>query len=119
MILDLILPGLSGEEALKKTGAVPVIAVSAKAVVAGSLEEERRRFAVLYRLGADERMQKWQTGAFFLMPFAFPLLMTVPIGVFFGKVYELWNLTGLSGHLYFVFCHCLPRCVQPCAQLRW
>ena len=89
MILDLILPGLSGEEALKKTGAVPVIAVSAKAVVAGSLEEERRRFAVLYRLGADERMQKWQTGAFFLMPFAFPLLMTVPIGVMFGKVYEL------------------------------
>ena len=66
-----------------------------------TLEEERRRFAVLYRLGVDERMQKSallrQTGAFFLMPFAFPLLMTVPIGVIFGKVYEIWNLTGLSG----------------------
>ena len=66
-----------------------------------TLEEERRRFAILYRLGADERMQKSallrQTGAFFLMPFAFPLLLTVPVGVIFGKVYEIWNLTGLSG----------------------
>lgn len=66
-----------------------------------TLEEVRRRFSVLYRLGADERMQKYalfrQTGAFFLMPFAFPLLMTVPIGVIFGKVYEIWNLTGLNG----------------------
>lgn len=66
-----------------------------------TLEEERRRFAILYRLGADEKMQKSallrQTGAFFLMPVAFPLLMTVPMGVFFGKVYEIWNLTGLNG----------------------
>ena len=66
-----------------------------------TLEEERRRFAILYRLGADERMQKSallrQTGAFFLMPFAFPLLMTIPVGVVFGKVYEIWNLTGLGG----------------------
>ena len=66
-----------------------------------ALEEERRRFAILYRLGTDEKMQKSallrQVGAFFLMPFAFPLLMTVPVGVIFGKVYELWNLTGLSG----------------------
>lgn len=66
-----------------------------------ALEEERRRFAILYRLGADEKMQRAallrQTGAFFLMPFAFPLLITVPVGVIFGKVYELWNLTGLRG----------------------
>lgn len=38
-----------------------------------------------------------QTGAFFLMPFAFPLLITVPLGVIFGKVYEVWNLPSLSG----------------------
>ena len=31
------------------------------------------------------------------MPFAFPLLMTIPVGVIFGKVYEIWNLSGLSG----------------------
>ena len=23
--------------------------------------------------------------------------MTVPVGVIFGKVYQIWNLTGLSG----------------------
>ena len=66
-----------------------------------TLEDERKRFAVLYRLGADEKMQKSallrQTGAFFLMPFAFPLLMTVPMGVIFGKVYEIWDFQGLSG----------------------
>lgn len=66
-----------------------------------TLESERRRFAILYRLGVDTRMQKSavrkQIGAFFLMPFAFPLLMTIPVGGIFGKVYEIWNLSGLSG----------------------
>ena len=38
-----------------------------------------------------------QLGAFFLMPFAFPLLMTVPLGALFARVYEIWNLPGLSG----------------------
>ncbi|MCI5510854.1 MAG: ABC transporter permease [Eubacterium sp.] len=66
-----------------------------------TLESERRRFAILYWLGVDTRMQKSalrkQIGAFFLMPFAFPLLMTIPVGVIFGKVYKIWNLSGLSG----------------------
>ena len=31
------------------------------------------------------------------MPFVLPLIMTVPLGVLFGKVYELWNFSGLSG----------------------
>ena len=66
-----------------------------------TLDSERRRFAILYRLGVDTGMQKSilrkQIGAFFLMPFAFPLLVTIPLGVVFGKVYEIWNLAGLSG----------------------
>ncbi|MDY4835039.1 MAG: ABC transporter permease [Frisingicoccus sp.] len=69
--------------------------------VLSTLEDERRRFAVLYRLGADAKMQKTalfqQIGAFFFMPFMLPLLMTVPIGTIFGEVYEIWNLPGLSG----------------------
>ena len=69
--------------------------------ILSTLPDERRRFAVLYRLGAEETMQKkallQQTGAFFLMPFALPLLLTVPFGLIFGKVYEIWNFTGLSG----------------------
>ena len=65
-----------------------------------ALEDERRRFAVLYRLGTDVKMKKAalfkQTGAFFLLPFAFPLLMTVPLGMIFGKIYEIWDFAGLS-----------------------
>lgn len=70
--------------------------------ILSTLEDERRRFAVLFRLGADERMQKTalfrQTIAFFLMPFILPFLITVPLGVIFGKVYEIWNLPGLKGY---------------------
>ncbi|MGM9661607.1 MAG: ABC transporter permease [Oscillospiraceae bacterium] len=66
-----------------------------------TLDDERRRFAVLYRLGADVKLQKAalrkQIGAFFLTPFALPLLMTVPIGLVFGQIYELWGFAGLSG----------------------
>ncbi|MDD6036676.1 MAG: ABC transporter permease [Lachnospiraceae bacterium] len=66
-----------------------------------TLNDERRRFEVLYRLGADVKMQKSallrQIGAFFLMPFALPLIMTYPLGLLFGEVYEFWNFTGLSG----------------------
>ena len=69
--------------------------------ILSTLEDERRRFAILYRLGADTKMQKSallrQTGVFFLMPFAFPILITVPIGIVFSEVYEIWNLPGLSG----------------------
>lgn len=65
-----------------------------------ALEDERRQFAILYRLGTDVKMQKAalfrQTGAFFLMPFAFPFLMTVPLGMIFAKVYEIWEFAGLS-----------------------
>ena len=56
---------------------------------------------MLYRLGADVNMQKAalrkQIGAFFLMPFALPLLLTVPFGMIFGKVYEIWGFADLSG----------------------
>ncbi|MGN1013962.1 MAG: FtsX-like permease family protein [Butyricicoccus sp.] len=66
-----------------------------------TLDEERRRFAILYRLGADRKMQKAalrkQIGAFFLMPAVLPLLMTVPVGLIFGKIYEIWGFAGLSG----------------------
>lgn len=69
--------------------------------ILSTLDEERRRFVMLYCLGADVRTQKTalfrQIGAFFLMPFAFPLLMTVPLGLIFGEIYEIWGFTGLSG----------------------
>ncbi|MGN0980113.1 MAG: ABC transporter permease [Candidatus Avoscillospira sp.] len=65
-----------------------------------TLEEDRRRFAVLYRLGADETMQRSallkQTCAFFLAPFALPFLLTVPMGRIFQEVYEIWGFAGLQ-----------------------
>ena len=66
-----------------------------------TLDGERRRFAILYRLGADARTQRSalrrQIGAFFLLPFAFPLLMTVPMGLIFARIYEIWDFAGLHG----------------------
>lgn len=66
-----------------------------------SMDDERRRFAVLYRLGADERTQKAalrrQISVFFLMPAVLPLVMTVPLGMVFGEVYQIWDFAGLSG----------------------
>ena len=66
-----------------------------------SLEDERKRFAILYRLGTDVKMQKSallrQTGAFFLMPTILPLLMTVPLGLVFREVYKIWGFSGLNG----------------------
>lgn len=66
-----------------------------------TLNEESRRYAVLYRLGADVKMQKSalfrQIGAFFLMPFGLPLVLTVPVGVIFGEIYEIWGFVDLSG----------------------
>lgn len=84
---------------------VTVIVCMALAILSiktlSTLDEERRRFAILYRLGADAKMQKAalrkQIGAFFLMPAILPLLMTVPVGLIFGKIYEIWGFAGLSG----------------------
>ena len=65
------------------------------------LDEEKDRFAILYRLGADITMQKQtvrrQVLAFFLSPFFLPVFATVPFGMFCGKVYEIWDFNGLSG----------------------
>lgn len=65
-----------------------------------TMEEESRRFAVLFRLGADSKMQKKtlfrQIGVFFLAPFALPLLATVPLGLVFGEAYKMWGFVDLG-----------------------
>ena len=38
-----------------------------------------------------------QTGAFFLTSFVLPLLMTAPLGMIFGEIYEIWDFAGLIG----------------------
>lgn len=66
-----------------------------------TLDDQRKRYAILYRLGADASMQKAalfkEIGAFFLLPYTLPLLMTVPLGMLFGEIYQIWNFSGLTG----------------------
>lgn len=68
--------------------------------VLSTMEEERRRFAILFRLGGDVKLQKKtlfrQISVFFLVPFALPLLATVPIGLVFGEVYKMWGFIDLG-----------------------
>lgn len=65
-----------------------------------TLEDERRRSAVLFCLGADSGMRRAalrrQTGIFFGLPFGFSVLLTVPLGLIFGKVYAFWGFSQLS-----------------------
>lgn len=69
--------------------------------VLSTMEEERARFRILYRLGVDGGMQRRilrrQIGTFFLLPFAFSLAMTPPMGLVFGRVYRAWGFAGLDG----------------------
>lgn len=73
--------------------------------ILSTLNDERRRFSVLYRLGADARTQRTallrQTGAFFLAPFILPMAMTLPFGFAFSKVYEVWGFAGLKAEAAF------------------
>lgn len=68
--------------------------------VLSTLEEERARFRILYRLGVDEGMQRRilrrQIGTFFLMPFVFSVAMTPFMGFVFGRVYQIWGFAGLD-----------------------
>ena len=56
--------------------------------------------AVSYALYADIRMRKSalfrQIGMFFLMPAALPMLLTLPVGIVFGKVYKIWGFLNLN-----------------------
>ena len=67
-----------------------------------TMDEERRRFAILFRLGVDSKMQKKtlfrQILVFFMAPFALPLLATVPLGCVFGEVYKIWGFTDLGAN---------------------
>lgn len=60
------------------------------------IEDDRKRYGILFRLGAGRREQGralfWQTFSFFLMPFIFSVLVSIPVAVM-GK-----NMMKLSGY---------------------
>lgn len=66
-----------------------------------TMSDEQRRFAILYRLGADETMQRRtlfrQTFAFFFLPFFIPFVMSIPTGFVCAKNYQVWGYTDLIG----------------------
>lgn len=75
------------------------IAVLALKVLAG-LNEDRRRYAILFRLGCGRREQSRalfrQLATFFFLPFAVPIATTVPIAAIIGRMMENSGYTTLS-----------------------
>lgn len=58
-----------------------------------SLSEDKQRYQILYRLGADTREQSralfHQTFSFFILPFAVPILMSIPTAVICRHIMEM------------------------------
>ncbi len=69
------------------------------------LDEDQRRYAVLYCLGAGElemgRALFWQTFCFFFLPFLLPVLLSIPTGVICGRIMTPGGSPGLAGEVYF------------------
>lgn len=63
------------------------------------LDEDRRRYAVLYCLGTGEREMGralfWQTFCFFFLPFLLPVLLSLPTGVICGRIMTPGAAPGL------------------------
>jgi len=67
------------------------------------LSEDRRRYDILFRLGAGEKEQSKalfvQIFSFFFLPFAVPMLLNVPSGIICSRIMELGGLTVQSGEV--------------------
>lgn len=65
------------------------------------LGEDRRRYEILFRLGMGEREQArtlfWQTFSFFLLPFALPLLLGIPVAAFGIEVMRTQGMESAAG----------------------
>lgn len=71
------------------------IAILALKTLAG-ITEDKQRYKILYRLGADRTMQNQalfrQIVSFFILPFVVPVLMSIPAGYTCGRI------MGITGH---------------------
>jgi len=74
------------------------IAVLALKVLAG-LNDDRRRYAILFRIGCGRREQRQalfrQLAAFFFLPFIIPIASTVPIAAIIGRMMENFGYAAL------------------------
>ena len=68
-----------------------------------TLSDDKQRYAVLRRLGAGYREQGRtlfrQTFGFFMLPFAVPLIMSIPVAIICNNIIELANMTALSDRI--------------------
>jgi len=62
------------------------------------VSEDKLRYNALYKLGASKREQARalfkQTFAFFFLPFALPILLSIPAGVICAQIMALNGLAG-------------------------
>lgn len=67
------------------------------------LSDDKQRYGTLFRLGAGEREQSrtlfLQTFSFFFLPFALPMLLSVPAGIICYRIMELGGFDAQSGEV--------------------
>ncbi len=67
------------------------------------LSDDRRQYSILFRLGAGEREQSktlfWQTFSFFFLPFALPILLSIPTGMICAQIMRMAGLS-MTGTVY-------------------
>ena len=67
------------------------------------LTEDKQRYDILFRLGADSREQSRtlfrQTFSFFLLPFALPMLLSIPTGIICSQIMILGGFPQQTGQI--------------------
>ena len=68
------------------------------------ISEDKNRYSILYRLGASEKQRAktlfWQIFIFFLLPFVFPAVFSLPVGIVCANI---MRLAGYSAQAAGVF----------------
>lgn len=74
--------------------------------ILSTLAEDKKRYRVLYRLGADEQEQSkalfQQTFSFFFLPFAIPILLSIPTGWICGRIMKLTGFAAQQTEVYLI-----------------
>lgn len=74
--------------------------------ILSTLSEDKKRYSILYRLGADEQEQSkalfQQTFSFFFLPFAIPMLLSIPTGWICGRIMKLTGFAAQQTEVYLI-----------------
>lgn len=72
--------------------------------VLSGLSEDKRRYDILYRLGTGQQEQNKtlfrQIFSFFFLPFALPMLLSIPVALICGQIMKLSGFTDQIGVVY-------------------